>query len=113
MPLTTRRTCIIIMYMPTMRTEANMSGSGDNGAIDTSYTKDDTMDLTMSDLESPTQEESMIIDLTENTGLSSQAEGSRTSVHGSTPTRAKKRIPTASGLADSNANPARKSIRKL
>ena len=75
----------------------------------------DRMELSMDDLDAPTQEESMIINLTENIGAlsSSVSGGSRTSVHGSVPPKnTRKSVPINSDLAEPNKNPALRTIRK-
>lgn len=79
------------------------------------YHNSDVMDLTMEDLESPTQEESLIIDLTANTGSSGEIirEGNKKSVHGSTHSNIKKNIPTVTNLVEPNKNPAHRTVRKL
>jgi len=75
----------------------------------------DMMELTMDDLDAPTLEESMIIDLTANTDAILQTEGRHTSVHGSTPrqprlpTQPRKSIPQSQGASE---NPAKITIRK-
>jgi hypothetical protein len=73
------------------------------------------IELSMDDLDAPTQEESMIINLTENNGSVRESSdgGSRTSVHGSAPSKSnRKNIPTASSMASPNQNPAHNTIKK-
>ena len=72
----------------------------------------DIMELTMEDLERPTTEESMIIDLTENIDPTLQSEGRKTSRHGSIPR-------TSSHQANENIDmgsdksPAHATVRKI
>jgi len=92
--------------------ENNMSTDNSNSVP---LDQADMMELTMDDLDRPTLEESMIIDLTENSDAILQTEGYKTSVHGSTPRQTKtprQSIPQAQGESKSNENPAKTTIRR-
>lgn len=106
-----------IIKAPTLDVFDNRKQAEANMAGDEILPTDDIerMELSMDDLDSPTLEESMIINLTENLGSSESVResGARTTTHGSIPSKsARKNIPTSSDLAESNKNPAHRTIRK-
>jgi len=90
------------------QTEENMMSDNPIGPSEQA----DMMELTMDDLESPTLEESMIIDLTANTDAILQTGGYKTSVHGSTPRQPKQPRQTIPHSQGESENPAKITIRK-